>query len=185
MSLLAVSCIIISCQKENSVQEVEDVCTKMQDINFMEYCYDSFDANHDGKVSMQEAAAVKTINCTNRSITSLQGLEYFSSITELSCDSNHLTSLDVSRNTSLLYLFCLDNKITSLKVSKNTALNSIWCSGNMLTSLDVSKNTELTQLLCDGNNLTTLDVSNNKKLRTFIYNPQKGDRTITPTGWNK
>ena len=47
------------------LEEVDDVCTKMDDINFMKYCYDNFDVNKDGKVSMPEANAVKEISDFN------------------------------------------------------------------------------------------------------------------------
>ena len=30
----------------------DDVCTSMDDLNFMKYCYENFDVNKDGKVSL-------------------------------------------------------------------------------------------------------------------------------------
>ena len=113
-------------------------------------------------------------------LTSLQGIEYFESLTELYCLSNQLTSLDVSANTALTKLYCQNNQLTSLDVSgctaltylncgsnqltsldvsANTALTTLWCYYNQLESLDVSANTALTELECDDNQLTTLDVS--------------------------
>lgn len=142
--LVAVCALFISCQKENTLKEVDDVCTKMDDSNFMKYCYDKFDVNHDGRVSMQEAAAVKRISCGG--ITSLKGIEYFTTITELRCEENDLTSLDVSKNTQLTVIDCSDNILTSLDVSKNTQLTALYCYKNNLTSLDVSKNTQLKKL---------------------------------------
>ena len=38
-----------------------DVCSCMDDIIFMQYCYDNFDVNKDGKVSKIEASAVANI----------------------------------------------------------------------------------------------------------------------------
>jgi len=35
----------------------DDVCSAMDDINFMKYCYENFDVNKDGKVSPSEAKA--------------------------------------------------------------------------------------------------------------------------------
>ena len=80
------------------------------------------------------------------------------------CSGNQLSSLDVSKNTSLRYLYCSGNQLSSLDVSKNTALQYLYCSGNPLSSLDVSKNTALLELYCSGNQLSSLDVSNNSKL---------------------
>ena len=97
-------------------------------------------------------------------LTSLQGIEYFESLTELYCLSNQLTSLDVSANTALTKLYCQNNQLTSLDVSGCTALTYLNCGSNQLTSLDVSANTALTYLNCGSNQLTSLDVSANTAL---------------------
>ena len=74
---------------------------------------------------------------------------YAKSLTYLDCNSNQITSLDVSENTALTYLGCSYNQLTSLDVSANTALTDLNCKSNQLTSLDVSENTALTTLICD------------------------------------
>ena len=89
---------------------------------------------------------------------------YAKSLTYLDCNSNQLTSLDVSEKTALTYLDCSYNQLTSLDVSANTALTDLNCTSNQLTSLDVSENTALTNLYCDINQLTSLDVSANTAL---------------------
>ena len=97
-------------------------------------------------------------------LTSLQGIEYFESLTQLSCYYNQLTSLDISANTALTTLWCYNNSLTSLDISANTALTELSCPFNQLTSLDLSANTALTGLSCSSNQLTTLDVSANTAL---------------------
>ncbi len=42
-------------------------------------------------------------------LTSLKGIEYFESLTDLHCYGNQLTALDVSKNTALTELSCEDN----------------------------------------------------------------------------
>ncbi|WP_138266100.1 BACON domain-containing protein [Alistipes shahii] len=101
-------------------------------------------------------------------LTSLQGIEYFESLTQLSCYYNQLTSLDISANTALTTLWCYNNSLTSLDVSGCTALTELSCPFNQLTSLDLSVNTALTGLSCSSNQLTTLDVSANTAL-TELY----------------
>ena len=81
-------------------------------------------------------------------LTSLQGIEYFESLTQLSCYYNQLTSLDISANTALTELYCYGNQLTSLDVSANMALTWLSCSYNSLEALDISKNTALTWLEC-------------------------------------
>ena len=86
-------------------------------------------------------------------------------ITFLGCNFLKLTSLDISRNTALIYLHCSNNQLTSLDVSNNTALTHLLCDSNPLKNLDVSKNAVLTYLNCANNELTSLDVSNNAALK--------------------
>lgn len=97
-------------------------------------------------------------------LTSLQGIEYFESLTQLSCYYNQLTSLNISANTALTTLWCYNNSLTSLDVSGCTVLTELSCPFNQLTSLDLSANTALTGLSCSSNQLTTLDVSANTAL---------------------
>ena len=137
--------------------------TNFPDANFRTVVK-KFDTNQDSSLSDTEIAAVKKINCSNKGITNLKGIEYFTSLNILWCTDNQLTALDVSENTALTKLNCCFNKLTSLDVSKNTALTILECHVNRLTSLDVSKNTALTELNCSINKLTSLDVSKNTAL---------------------
>ena len=137
--------------------------TNFPDANFRTVVK-KFDTNQDSSLSDTEIAAVKKFNCSNKGITNLKGIEYFTSLNILWCTDNQLTALDVSENTALTKLNCCFNKLTSLDVSKNTALISLSCVCNQLTSLDVSKNTALQILNCNYNQLTVLDVSKNTAL---------------------
>ena len=143
--------------------------TNFPDANFRTVVK-KFDTNQDSSLSDTEIAAVKKINCSNKGITNLKGIEYFTSLNILWCTDNQLTALDVSENTALTKLNCCFNKLTSLDVSKNTALTILECNANRLTSLDVSKNTALTKLNCSINKLTALDVSKNMALTELYCN---------------
>ena len=137
--------------------------TNFPDANFRTIV-EHYDTNKDSSLSDTEIAAVKKINCSNKGITNLKGIEYFTSLNILLCTDNQLTALDVSENTALTELDCRFNKLTALDVSKNTALTILECNANRLTALDVSKNTALTELDCSFNELTALDVSKNTAL---------------------
>ena len=143
--------------------------TNFPDANFRTVVK-KFDTNQDSSLSDTEIAAVKKINCSNKGITNLKGIEYFTSLNILRCTDNQLTALDVSENTALTKLNCCFNKLTSLDVSKNTALTILECNANRLTALDVSKNTALTELNCSINELTSLDVSKNTALTELYCN---------------
>ena len=75
------------------------------------------------------------------SLTSLRGIEFFSSLTDLDCSRSNLTSLDLSRNTELLNLDCSVCKLTSLDLSHNTKLRGLDCSYFKAGPIDVSSNT--------------------------------------------
>lgn len=138
------------------------------DAYFKAYCVENFDTNGDGEISYAEAEVVKKISCDGRSISSMDEVKYFTSLTSLFCNSNRLTNLDVSNNLSLTGLSCFSNLLTSLIISNNVALTYINCGYNQLTGLDVSQNIGLTELTCDQNKITALDLSNNLVLRKLI-----------------
>lgn len=76
-----------------------DVCSCMDDIIFMQYCYDNFDVNKDGKVSKIEASAVAKIDLARQEIKTLTGIGYFSNLEILNCKECHeLTTVDLSNN---------------------------------------------------------------------------------------
>ena len=50
-----------------ALPDPDDVCSAMDDLNFMAYCYENFDVNKDGKVSVTEANAAKEIYTTSHS----------------------------------------------------------------------------------------------------------------------
>ena len=122
------------------------------------------DINGDGQISVAEAEACTGLNVSESSISDMSEISYFTNLNSLSCYSNQLTQLDVSKNVALQYLNCYNNQLTQLDVSRNTNLTNLYCGSNQLTQLDVSRNTNLTDLSCVGNQLTQLDVSNNTHL---------------------
>ena len=136
------------------------------DENFRAYFWvQSYGA--DGVITDSEIKNVTSINVNDRAISSLKGIEFFTSLKYLYCSNNQLTNLDVLKNTALTELYCYSNKLTRLDVSKNLALTYLSCNSNQLTSLDVSNNTALTGFSCDSNKLAILDVSNNTALTSF------------------
>jgi len=82
----------------------------------------------------------------------------YGKITDLRCDNNRLSALDISKNTSLVYLTCTNNLIGALDVTKNTLLQDLYCANIGLTSLDISKNTALTNLHCEQNKINIVEM---------------------------
>lgn len=102
-----------------------------------------------------------------RDIKSLSGIEYFTALEWLDCNTAYLTELDLSNNPALTYLDCCNNSLIKLNISKNTMLTDLYCYNNQLTELDLSNNSALVRLCCDDNNLTKLDVSNKIALESI------------------
>jgi len=121
----------------------------------------------DGSVPKANISTITFLDVANRNISNLTGIQDFVSLTRLFCNTNNLSSINISKNTALTALFCDRNKLTSLDVSKNTALTSLLCTNNRLTSLDVTNNILLKNFGCDDNQLTSLDVTRNTELFSF------------------
>ena len=79
-------------------------------------------------------------------------------ITELNCNGNQLTALNVQGLTALEELLCSNNQLTDLDVQGLTTLKTLRCNNNQLTSLNVSGCIALETLGCFNNRLTTLNV---------------------------
>lgn len=134
-----------------------------------------YDNNNDGKLSQDELAAVTEMDLDpydvpydkpyrGEKISSLKGIEHFTSLKNLNCKLNLLTELDVSKNPALESLDCSYNQLRALDVSQNKALKLLNCGYNLLSELNVSQNLVLEALYCDSNQLSELDVSQNKAL---------------------
>lgn len=124
----------------------------------------------DGKLTKEELASITQINFERESggsAASLQGIEYFSSLKQLSVSSHSLTELDLSANRELEYLYCKYNQLRVLNVKDNPNLRVINCHYNMLHSLDLSQAPELEVLIANNNLLETLNLEQNKKLKVI------------------
>ena len=145
--------------------------TNFPDKDFRELLLDkeaNIDRNQDGKLSTWEIALVQDIDVYDMEIADLTGIEYFTELKYLDCAGNHLTSLDLSRNTKLAELDAANNTYTitpvndrfylaSLPAGFDVAKTSHWqggtVSGNILTiNSDVD---EVTYDYDCGKNFTT------------------------------
>ena len=150
-------------------KDVEINETNFPDENFRN-CVKKFDKDNNNVLSNEEIVTVTNLDCNNKNIVSLKGVEFFKKLTYLFCASNQLTTLDLSENKALTYLSCNYNQLTTLNLSNNTALKYLYCTGNQLTTLDLSENTALKELSCASNQLTTLNMSENTALKELLCN---------------
>ncbi len=131
----------------------------MPDDNFKNYILSntSINTNEDQEISYAEAKAFTgEIDCSNKSITDLSGLEAFTALTKLNCSNNSVENLDLSLNTSLTDVYLQNNQLKTLNLAN----------GNNATivNFDARNNTELTCIQVDDitysmNNWTNIDSS--------------------------
>lgn len=118
-------------------------------------------------LGLENVSASTTLTINSAGMTTLAGIGHFASLKELQCESNQLTSLNLSGLSNLVRLSCGDNKLTSLNFSGLTSLTNLVCYANQLTSLNFDGLTGLEYLDCGANQLTSLDVSQLTSLKTL------------------
>ena len=146
----------------------------IEDPNFLAYLQNNYPQTIiNDSLDIDATSGITEINISNHGLTSIEGIQFFSDLTDLNCASNQLTSISelplsltsfncsVNNLTSLpelpedlLFLYCNYNNLISLPDLPNS-LSSIACSFNYLTSLPELPE-ELLYLYCNNNFLTSL-----------------------------
>jgi len=147
------------------------------DDNFREWLWNKFP---DGKITPDDIDQTTSIVVSTKDIKNLKGIEFFTALELLNCNSNPLTYLDLSGNTALKELYCNNSQLDSINLSENIDMIGLYVAYNNLTTLDVSNNQKLATLYCFGNHLVNVDLTENLLLTNF-----KGDdqtRTIKLLG---
>ena len=101
--------------------------TYIPDANFETYLESNGMGNgvsNDNYVFTSSIDTTTVLNINNLSISSLEGIASFSSLSNLNCSGNLLTSLDLSQNTSLTYLEASSNgSLVSLNITNGNNQN--------------------------------------------------------------
>ena len=142
--------------------------TNFPDANFRNYLLSLYP---DGYLTQYDIANMTSLNVSNKGISNMKGIEYFTALKELRCWANSFTSLNLNSNTELTYLDCAPNSsLTSLNVSNCSKLQTVYCYSTALTGLTITGKPNLTRLdchnctslkyiYCYNDNLTTLNVT--------------------------
>ncbi len=111
-------------KKAEEMTEIKISEKTFPDKAFRNYVSGKFDTDKNGSLSQKEIKAVTKIDISGQagSFTSLKGIEYFTSLTELNCSGAAITGLDVSKNTALCSLNCKNTKLAWLNTGNNTSL---------------------------------------------------------------
>ncbi|MEI7802760.1 MAG: hypothetical protein WCI97_08970, partial [Bacteroidota bacterium] len=118
------------------------------------------------------------VDCSNKNISNLDGIQYFDNLMSLDCHTNGLTNLP-NLTDSLFVLDCSYNQIVSLPILP-ISLGWLECSYNQLTNLP-SLDSVLISLSCHDNQLISLPILNTKlKYLNCNYNQLSIIPTIPP-----
>jgi len=150
-----------------------DITDDFVDPMFRAMVYEEIRKTPPMRIYKSDVANIVTLYVSYCGIRSLEGLEWFVSLKNLSCHNNYLKSLpglptglyslSCENNqiealpnlpAGIVYLWCRDNRLTSLP-KLPSSLNSVYCTNNQLTSLPKLPD-GLRYLQCGNNQLTEL-----------------------------
>lgn len=143
--------------------------TNFPDANFLNKVK-YYDKDNNNVLSTAELNAVTSMYLYNCSISSIQGIRYFTNLVSLNCESNYLSSIDLSYNTKLESLSCRSQhgKLNYIKLP--VSLKELDCSYNQnIGSLDLSGLVNLQTLKCTFCGLTSLTVASGSTNLKTIY----------------
>ncbi|HEX8563168.1 MAG TPA: T9SS type A sorting domain-containing protein [Flavobacterium sp.] len=126
------------------------------------------DANDDGEIQVSEAPVVYKIQMIGQNINSMEGVNSFTNIVDLTVSGNNLTQLDVSALSNLVSLNCADNHIATINVSGMSNLQTLLVGPNDLTNLNFTNCAALEIVVCSGNQLSSLPLTGLPSLKRLI-----------------
>jgi len=159
--------VLLFCMKQTNAQTLVSI----PDSNFVHYLKSIIPTAMSGDQLNTSSALVTTtthsINVANKSIANLSGIQYFTSLTYLNCDSNTLSSLPALPNT-LQTIYCDNNYLDSLPVLP-TSLQTIYCWSNLLSKLPALP-ASLTYIDCGENYITNLPALPSALTQLYCFN---------------
>ncbi|MFL0108375.1 InlB B-repeat-containing protein [Tenacibaculum maritimum] len=168
--------IVINKHKSITAVFEKEPVVYIPDPNFKAYLTKNpfINTNNDDEIQVTEATKYSEyIYIPNREqseskkIKDLTGIEAFINLTELNCNYNLISQLNLSKNTKLKRVHCSNNKLTSLNIGSNLVLEELYVDNNQITNLDTSNALNLIKLAVNSNQISTIDLSKNLNLKDF------------------
>ncbi len=144
-----------------------DIENTFPDSNFRRYVSNHFDQDGDGKLSAAEIADATEIDCVDWGIFNMEGIGVLTELKTLTCTSNGLSTLDLSKNTKLEELKCSYNILNEVVLGKNANLKSVICYGNSLRMLDVSGCSKLVSSVTKATRTAQFEKEGTNQLRSW------------------
>ena len=126
------------------------------------------DTNSDGKIQIEEAAEVIELKINDKSINSIDEINYFKKLKKLNCNDNRIKNLTITDLPLIEEILCRTNGMEKLSLFNLELLNSLICGSNNLTILNLKKCPNLLELYCLDNNLSKLHLKSLKKLENLV-----------------
>lgn len=103
-----------------------------------------------GKITISDVSSFTDLDLSNSNIKDLTGIEIFTSLKNLNCSNNQLTSLDLSKNNKLEILYITGNPLVYLNLRNGNNKNLIIASGTGKKTINTPATTflGLTSLGC-------------------------------------
>lgn len=157
-------------QKANPQKEI----VAFADINLKKYMLALFDDNEDGEINILEAENVQNVNCSEKNIADLSGLEKCPNLKYLNCSGNYISAIILPDLTKLETIVAYGNPIETLNVNNDTALTKLYLQnvstnalGGEVFSIDAYDQAETLYLAFAGTDYTTLNLTNSTVLKSY------------------
>ena len=133
------------------------------------------------QLDLSQNSALKYLDVSRNNLTSLDishntELQTFYSMNHKTDfekhESNHIDSIDFSKNVNLESIGLRGSNFKSIDVSQCKKLKELYCMNNELTSLNVNGATALTTLICNDNHIIRLDVGDDPVVSAESYSKQ-------------
>lgn len=135
----------------------------LADLEFQKFIQNTYPATLDSNGNLIIAAAGSVpgvMNCQNKNITNLDGVQFFTNLSGINCSGNKLTTLpNLSAILGLRTFIADNNELTSLGfISENIGLFTLSVSGNNIVNLnDLSALVDLKNLFVHRNSITQVN----------------------------
>ena len=152
---------------------------KVLERRLLEMKEPKIDADGDGKITFEEAAAVKelqlgfdvkpesTVDC----VTDITGLEYFTSLETLSLKYNKVSDIKPIEGISTLKVLILgENPISSINLDKLGELTDLRLYGTNISDIDLTKTPKLESLYLQRTNVSKVDLTPLQSLDQALLN---------------
>ena len=140
------------------------------DANFKTALIDlGIDTSGNGEIEESEALVVTQLDISNKNISDLEGIQFFTNLLELNCDHNQLTSINITNLTKLVVLSVTENSLTSLNIINFSDLKTLYAGNNVLTTLTITNSLNIETISLIDNQLISIDASGLTKLTSFDY----------------